>query len=40
MQTLVAAAGEPDIQNKLLHGYNAGGKSFKVHLTATNSATC
>ncbi len=32
VQTLVAAAGEPDIQNKLLHGYKAGGKSFKVHL--------
>src|SRR5208282_436069 len=32
VQTLVAAAGEPDIQSKLLHGYNAGGKSFKVHL--------
>ena len=31
VQTLVAAAGEPDIQNKLLHGYNAGGKSFELH---------
>jgi len=32
VQTLVAAAGESDIQSKLLHGYNAGGKTFKVHL--------
>ena len=30
--TLVAAAGDPDIKNKLLKGYEAGGKSFKVHL--------
>ena len=30
--TLVAAAGEPDIKNKLLQGYNAAGKNFKVHL--------
>jgi arylsulfatase A-like enzyme len=30
--TLVAAAGEPDIKEKLLNGYDAGGKSFKVHL--------
>ena len=31
--TLVAAAGDPDIKNKLLEGYDAGGgKSFKVHL--------
>ena len=32
MTTLVAAAGEPDIKNKLLQGYNAAGKTFKVHL--------
>ena len=32
VQTLVAAAGEPDIKNKLLQGYDAGGKNFKVHL--------
>ena len=31
-QTLVAAAGEPDIQSKLMHGYSAGGKTFKVRL--------
>jgi arylsulfatase A-like enzyme len=30
--TLVAAAGEPDIKSKLLHGYSAGDKNFKVHL--------
>ena len=30
--TLVAAAGEPDIKDKLLQGYNAAGKTFKVHL--------
>ena len=30
--TLVAAAGEPDIKTKLLQGYDAAGKTFKVHL--------
>jgi arylsulfatase A-like enzyme len=30
--TLVAAAGEPDIKEKLLQGYDAAGKSFRVHL--------
>ncbi|TJV92846.1 MAG: arylsulfatase [Mesorhizobium sp.] len=30
--TLVAAAGEPDVTAKLLRGYEAAGKSFKVHL--------
>ena len=30
--TLLAAAGEPDIKDKLLQGYDAGGKTFKVHL--------
>ena len=30
--TLVAAAGSPDIKEKLLQGYDAGGKTFKVHL--------
>jgi arylsulfatase len=30
--TLVAAAGDPDIKNKLLKGYDAGGTNFKVHL--------
>jgi arylsulfatase len=36
----VAAAGEPDIANKLLPGYSAAGKTFKVHSTATISAIC
>ena len=30
--TLVAAAGDPDIKNKLLQGDEAAGKTFKVHL--------
>src|SRR5262249_27167803 len=30
--TLTAAAGEPDIKNKLLQGYEAAGRTFKVHL--------
>jgi arylsulfatase len=30
--TLVAAAGEPDIKNKLLQAYDAAGKHFRVHL--------
>jgi len=30
--TLVAAAGEPGVKDKLLTGYQAGDKSFKVHL--------
>jgi arylsulfatase A-like enzyme len=29
---LMAAAGEPDITAKLLNGYDANGKTFKVHL--------
>jgi arylsulfatase A-like enzyme len=30
--TLVAAAGEPNVKEKLLQGYDAAGKTFKVHL--------
>jgi len=30
--TLMAAAGEPDVKEKLLTGYEANGKTFKVHL--------
>jgi arylsulfatase len=30
--TLVAAAGEPSVKEKLLAGYQAAGKTFKVHL--------
>jgi hypothetical protein len=29
MPTLVAAAGDPDIENKLLQGYSAGDKTAK-----------
>jgi arylsulfatase A-like enzyme len=32
MPTLLAAAGVPNIKEKLLKGYKAGDKSFKVHL--------
>jgi hypothetical protein len=32
VQTLTAAAGEPDIKSKLLKGYDAAGKTFRVHL--------
>jgi arylsulfatase len=34
--TLMAAAGEPDIKNKLLAGHDAAGKTFKVHLDGYN----
>lgn len=34
--TLLAAAGEPDIKNKLLTGYSSGAKTFKVHLDGYN----
>jgi arylsulfatase len=34
--TLVAAAGDPDIKDKLLKGYTAGNKTFKVHLDGYN----
>lgn len=34
--TLMAAAGEPDIKQKLLDGHDAGDKSFKVHLDGYN----
>jgi arylsulfatase A-like enzyme len=32
LPTLVAAAGEPQVKEKLLSGYKASGKTFKVHL--------
>jgi arylsulfatase A-like enzyme len=35
--TLLAAAGDSDIKDKLLKGMDAGGKTFKVHSTATTS---
>jgi len=34
--TLVAAAGEPNVTQKLLTGYQAAGKTFKVHLDGYN----
>jgi arylsulfatase A-like enzyme len=36
LPTLLAAAGEPDIKNKLLRGHQAGTKTFKVHLDGYN----
>ena len=36
MPTLLAAAGVPDVKEKLLTGYSAGGKNFKVHLDGYN----
>ena len=32
VQTLMAAAGEPDIQDKLIAGMSIGDKTYKVHL--------
>jgi arylsulfatase len=32
LPTLLAAAGVPDVKEKLLQGYAAGGKTYKVHL--------
>jgi arylsulfatase A-like enzyme len=32
MPTLLAAAGVPDVKDRLLNGYDAAGKTFKVHL--------
>jgi len=34
--TFVAAAGEPNLKEKLLNGYEAAGKTFKVHLDGYN----
>ena len=36
MPTLLAAAGVPDVKEKLLTGYKANGKTFKVHLDGFN----
>ncbi|MCB9467895.1 MAG: arylsulfatase [Candidatus Obscuribacterales bacterium] len=36
MPTLLAAAGEPDIKDKLLNGYKVGNKTFRVHLDGYN----
>jgi arylsulfatase len=34
--TLMAAVGDPDIKDKLLRGYQVGGKTYKVHLDGYN----
>ena len=36
LPTLLAVAGEPDINKKLLKGYKAGDKTFKVHIDGDN----
>ena len=36
LPTFMAAVGDPDITNKLLKGYNVGGKTFKIHLDGYN----
>ena len=36
LPTIVAAAGEPDIKEKLLQGHQAGEKNFRVHLDGFN----
>src|SRR6187551_3525515 len=36
LPTLLAIAGEPDISKKLLTGYKAGDKTFKVHIDGEN----
>ena len=36
LPTFLAAAGEPDIKEKLLSGHQAGAKTFKVHLDGFN----
>src|SRR5580704_17183038 len=36
LPTLLAAAGDPDVSKKLLTGYTAAGKTFKVHIDGIN----
>jgi arylsulfatase A-like enzyme len=36
LQTLLAAVGEPDIKEKLIQGYKANGRDYKVHLDGYN----
>ena len=36
LPTLLAAAGEPNVKEKLLTGLAAGGKTYKVHLDGYN----
>ena len=36
LPTLLAAAGDPDVKDKLLKGYKVGNKTFKVHIDGFN----
>ncbi len=36
LPTLLAAAGDPDVNQKLLNGYKVGNKTFKVHIDGLN----
>jgi arylsulfatase len=36
LPTFLAMAGEPDMNQKLLQGYEAGGKKFKIHIDGYN----
>ncbi|HTV31557.1 MAG TPA: arylsulfatase [Methylocella sp.] len=36
LPTLLAAAGDPNVKDKLLKGYNVAGKTFKVHIDGFN----
>src|SRR5262245_59303358 len=36
LPTILAAAGDPDINKKLLDGYKVGDKTFKVHIDGYN----
>jgi arylsulfatase A-like enzyme len=36
LPTLLAAAGDPDVNKKLLNGYQVGSKTFKVHVDGIN----
>jgi arylsulfatase A-like enzyme len=36
LPTLLAAAGDPDVSQKLLNGYKVGNKTFKVHIDGVN----
>ena len=38
LPTLLAAAGDPDVSQKLLNGYKVGDKTFKVHIDGVNLA--
>jgi arylsulfatase A-like enzyme len=40
LPTLLAPAGEPNIEDKLLRGHEAAGKHFRVHLDRYNLLPC